>query len=65
MAEYLVTHGYSKATRENGKLVFIDESFVGKVIRNEVYCGELVYGKRKNVKNPKTGKVSTQLKDES
>lgn len=52
-------------TRENGKLVYIDESFVGNVIRNEVYCGVMVYGKRKNVKNPKTGKVSTQLRDES
>ena len=65
VAEYLVTHGYNKALRENGKLVFIDESFVGKVIRNEVYCGQMVYGKRKNVKNPKTGKVSTHLREES
>ena len=65
VAEYLVTHGYSKALRENGKLVFIDESFVGNVIRNEIYCGKMVYGKRKNVKNPKTGKVSTQLRKES
>lgn len=64
VAEYMITHGYGKATRENGKLVYIDESFVGNVIRNEVYCGIMVYGKRKNVKNPKTGKVSTQLGDE-
>ena len=65
VAEYLATHGYYKNIRENGKLAFIDESFVGKVIRNEVYCGEMVYGKRKNVKNPKTGKISTHLRDES
>lgn len=65
VAEYLITHGYGKATRENGKLVYIDESFVGQVIRNEIYCGVMVYGKRKNVKNPKTGKVSTKLRDES
>ena len=65
VAEYMITHGYGKATRENGKLVYIDESFVGNVIRNEVYCGVMVYGKRKNVKNPKTGKVSTRLRDES
>ncbi len=65
VAEYLVTHGYTKALRENGKFVYIDESFVGNVIRNEIYCGEMVYGKRKNVKNPKTGKVSTKLRDES
>lgn len=60
-----ITHGYGKATRENGKLVYIDESFVGNVIRNEIYCGVMVYGKRKNIKNPKTGKVTTHLRDES
>ena len=65
VAEYMITHGYGKATRENGKLVYIDESFVGNVIRNEVYCGIMVYGKRKNIKNPKTGKVTTHLRDES
>jgi site-specific DNA recombinase len=65
VAEYLVTHGYSKAARENGKLVYVDESFVGNVIRNEVYCGTMVYGKRTNVKNPKTGKISTRVRDRS
>lgn len=65
VAEYLVTHGYTKLTRENGKLVFVDESFVGHVIRNETYCGMMVYGKRKNVKDPKTGKVSPKMRDKS
>ena len=65
VAEYLVTHGYSKVIRENGKLHFIDESFVGHVITNETYCGRIVYGKRKNVKNPETGKSSPRQKDRS
>ncbi len=65
VAEYLITHGYTKALRENGKLVYIDESFVGQVICNEIYCGVMVYGKRTNVKNPKTGKVTTKVKDKS
>ena len=65
VAEYLVNHGYSKITRENGKLVYVDESFVGHVIRNETYCGMIVYGKRKNVKDPKTGKVTTKMRDRS
>ncbi len=65
VAEYLANHGYTKTIRENGKLIYIDESFVGRVIRNEVYCGEMVYGKRKNVKNSKTGKVSTHLRGTS
>lgn len=65
VAEYLVSHGYTKAIRENGKLLFIDESFVGHVIRNEVYCGTMVYGRRKNVKNPETGKITTHLKNPS
>lgn len=65
VASYLLSHGYIKAVRQNGKLVFIDESFVGQVIRNEVYTGTIVYGKRKNVKNPDTGKVSTRLRDKS
>ena len=65
VAEYLITHGYSKALRENGKLIYVDESFVGNVIRNEIYSGKIVYGKRKNVKNPKTGKVSTHMRAES
>ena len=65
VADYLVKHGYSKITRENGKLLYVDESFVGHVIRNETYCGMIVYGKRKNVKDPKTGKVTTKTRDRS
>jgi len=65
VAEYLITHGYSKVLRGNGKLQYIDESFVGCVIRNEVYCGEIVYGKRKNTKNSKTGRTVTTLRDPS
>lgn len=65
VADYLVRHGYSKVLRGNGKLQFIDESFVGNVIRNETYCGMMVYGRRTNVKDPRTGKVSTRLKDRS
>ena len=65
VADYLIRHGYSKVTRGNGKLQFIDESFIGHVIRNEIYCGMIVYGKRTNVKDPKTGKVSTRTKDRS
>lgn len=65
VSEYLITHGYTKLIRENGKLQFVDESFVGHVIRNETYCGMIVYGKRTNVKDPKTGKISTRMKDRS
>ena len=65
VAEYLLSHGYSKALRENGKLQYIDESFVGHVIVNEIYCGRMVYGKRKNTKNPETGKISTRMRDKS
>ena len=65
VADYLVKHGYSKITRENGKLLYVDESFVGHVIRNETYCGMIVYGKRKNVKDPKTGKVTTKTRGRS
>ncbi len=65
VAEYLVSHGYNKAVRGNGKTIYIDESFVGKVIRNEVYCGEMVYGKRKVIKNPKTGRMTARLRNPS
>lgn len=62
VAEYLVTHGFTKVTRENGKLEYIDESFVKRVIQNEVYIGKIAYGKRTNVKG-KNGKVSTHKKE--
>ena len=65
VAEYLINHGYSKVIRGNGKIQFIDESFIGHVIRNETYCGMMVYGKRTNVKDPKTGKVSPKMKARS
>ena len=65
VANYLLTHGYNKTVRQNGKLVFIDESFVGHVIRNELYTGTMVYGKRKNSKDPNTGKVLTRMRDKS
>ena len=65
VAEYLISHGYTKAIRENGKLQYIDKSFVSHVISNELYCGRMVYGKRKNVKNKQTGKVTAQYRNPS
>lgn len=58
VAEYLITHGYSKIQRGNGKLEYIDTSFIHRVICNEVYIGKMPYGKSSSVKNETTGKVS-------
>ena len=50
IATYLNEHGYVKKKRQNNTLDMFSAHFIKLVLDNPIYCGKLVYGRRKNEK---------------
>ena len=50
IAKYLENHGIHKIARQNGKNPLFDAALIRKIIQNPVYCGKIVYGRRKTEK---------------
>jgi site-specific DNA recombinase len=50
IAKYLENHGIHKIARQNGRNPLFDAALIRRIVQNPVYCGKIVYGRRRTEK---------------
>jgi site-specific DNA recombinase len=50
IAKYLENHGIHKIARQNGRNPLFDAALIRRIVQNLVYCGKIVYGRRRTEK---------------
>ena len=50
VARYLANHGIGKIQRQNGNAPLFNAALIRQILKNQVYCGKIAYGRRKTEK---------------